>query len=92
MFIFCKLFMKFLMKFLVTKRDMFTKSKDTALQDNFHSVLCLFFIFSCIKLLPNRSDFTLNVSAGAWPRFEGKVKFTRKAIIPLPLASGSLFG
>ena len=49
-------------------------------------------MFSCIKLLPNRSDFTLKGLAGAWPRFEGTVKFNRKAMIPLPFASGSLSG
>ena len=68
---------------LVTKRDIFTKSKNTASQVQ---------QFSCIKLLPNRSDFTLKEFAGAWPRFEGMTKFTRKAMIPLPFESGSLSG
>ena len=36
------------------------------------------------------TGFKLKGLAGAWPLLEGKVNFTRKAMIPLPFASGSL--
>ena len=36
------------------------------------------------------TGFKLKGLAGAWSLLEGKVKFTRKAMIPLPFAYGSL--
>ena len=52
------------------KRDVFTKSKDTSLTGLLElSVINLFFVFSRIKLLQNRSDFRLKALADAWPRF-----------------------
>ena len=36
------------------------------------------------------TGFELKRLADAWPLLEGKAKFTRKGMIPLPFASGSL--
>ena len=36
------------------------------------------------------TGFKLKGLAGVWSLLEGKVKFTRKAMIPLPFAYGSL--
>ena len=36
------------------------------------------------------TGFELKGLADAWPLLEGKVKFTRKGMTPLPFASGSL--